>query len=208
MNDRLVRLPDLMEIDEKSAARLEDFVALLEKWNSAINLVAPASMEEVWQRHVADSAQLFAQRPEDARSWLDLGSGGGFPGLVVAILADQSAPELQIELIEADQRKSVFLQTAVRELGLNVTVTRGRIEKLAPRRADVVSARALAPLDRLCSYALRHVAPDGTCLFLKGAELDQEIAAARRHFDFDLTLSPSRTDARGVVAKLTRLSHV
>ncbi len=183
-------------------------MALLRKWNSAINLVAPASLPDVWHRHVADSAQLFALRPEGARSWLDLGSGGGFPGLVVAAIARESAPELHIELVESDQRKCAFLQTAARDLGLDVTVTRARIEELALRQADIVSARALAPLDRLCFYALRHLASDGTCMFLKGADVDSEIADARRHFNFDLTLSPSRTDARGVVAKLTGLSHV
>jgi len=208
MSSALADLPGLESIGDQATTRLEALVALLKKWNSTINLVAPASLPDVWRRHVADSAQLFALRPEAARHWLDLGSGGGFPGLVIAILAAEFAPELSIELVEADQRKCVFLQTAARELGLDVTVTRGRIEELPPRQADVISARALAPLDRLCAYALRHLAPEGTCLFLKGADLDSEIAEARRHFDFDLSLSPSRTDARGVIAKLTGLSHV
>ena len=208
MSGVLTGLPGLESAGEATVARLEALVALLRKWNSAINLVAPASLSDVWRRHVADSAQVFALRPAGARHWLDLGSGGGFPGLVVAILAAETAPELRVELVESDQRKCIFLETAARELGLDVTVTRGRIEKIPPRQADVISARALAPLDRLCLYALRHLAPGGTCLFLKGADVDSEIVEARRHFDFDLSLSPSQTDARGVIAKLTGLSHV
>ena len=208
MNGALTGLPGLESAGEATVARLEALVALLRKWNSAINLVAPASLPDVWRRHVADSAQVFALRPAGARHWLDLGSGGGFPGQVVAILAAETAPEQRVELVESDQRKCIFLETAARELGLDVTVTRGRIEELPPRQADVVSARALARLDRLCFFAQRHLAPGGTCLFLKGADLDSEIAEARRHFDFDLSLSPSQTDARGVIAKLTGLSHV
>lgn len=208
MNGVEAGLPRLESIGEETTARLEGLVALLRKWNSAINLVAPRSLPDVWRRHVADSAQLFALRPAGARRWVDLGSGGGFPGLVVAILAAGETRDFSVELVESDQRKCAFLQTVVRELELDVTITRGRIEEIPARRADVVSARALAPLDRLCLYALRHLAPGGTCLFLKGADLDREIAEARRHFAFDLSLSPSQTDARGVIAKITGLSHV
>ena len=200
--------PGMESMAVETKQRLETLVGLLEKWNPTINLVAPASLKDVWQRHVADSAQIFSLCPAGARSWLDLGSGGGFPGLVVAALAMEVEPALSVELVEADQRKCVFLQTAARALDLDVKITRARIEKLPPRHADVISARALAPLDRLCGYALRHLAPGGVCLFLKGAGLDHEIAEARRHFDFDLTLSPSETDATGMVAKLTELRHV
>lgn len=192
----------------QTQARLSGLVALLEKWNRAINLVAPGTIGDVWQRHVADSAQVFDHCPPDARHWLDLGSGGGFPGLVVAILAAEHRPELQVEMVESDQRKCVFLQTALQTLGVPAKVTRSRIEDLAPRQAQVVSARALAALPVLCGFALPHLASGGLCLFLKGASISAEVDAARRSYRFDLTLFPSHTDPSGVVALLSGLSHV
>ncbi len=188
--------------------RLQQLVDLVCKWNGAINLVAAASLPDIWRRHVADSAQLFDLRPAGARLWMDLGSGGGFPGLVVGVLAAELAPDLQVELVDSDQRKCVFLQMAVQQLGLKARVTRSRIEALTPRGADIVSARALARLDQLCALALPHLAPGGICLFLKGAGIDAEVMAARRAYSFSLGLNPSRTDPGGVVAKLADLSHV
>ena len=198
----------LDRISAETRGRLEDLVALLTKWNRAINLVAPGTLDDSWQRHVADSAQLFDHAPRAARTWLDLGSGGGFPGLVVAVLAQELAPELKVELVDSDQRKCVFLQTAAQTLGLDLLVTRARIEALAPRSADVVSARALARLSQLCAYALPHLAPQGVCLFLKGAAFQDEVAEARTAYRFDLATFPSLTDSLGVVVQVSGLSHV
>ena len=200
--------PGQSALSEASLSRLTELVALLGKWNRAINLVAPSTLGDVWRRHVADSAQVFDLCPADARVWLDMGSGGGFPGLVVAILSAEKRPGLQVELVESDQRKCAFLQNAAQVLGLGAKVTRARIEDLAPRSADVVSARALAALPVLCGYALPNLAPHGVCLFLKGAGIAAEVEAARRSYRFDLTLFPSHTDPSGVVAQLSDLSHV
>lgn len=201
-------LPSLSGLEPATRAKLAALVVLLRKWNRAINLVAPASLDDVWGRHIADSAQLSEFLPAGARLWVDLGSGGGFPGLVVAVIAQQRAPHLRVELVEADQRKCAFLQTAARELALTVTVTRSRIEELGRRQADVVSARALASLERLCGYALPLLSSDGICLFLKGSLAEAEVAEARRSFRFEMSLIPSQTDPAGSVAKLTGLSHV
>jgi 16S rRNA (guanine527-N7)-methyltransferase len=200
--------PGLQALAPETQNRLATLVALLRKWNPAINLVAAGSLAEVWRRHIADSAQIFALCPGGAAHWLDLGSGAGFPGLVVAILAREKSSGLTVELVESDQRKCVFLQTAARELDVPVVVTRARIEALTTRKADVVSARALASLEVLLAYALPHLAPGGVCLFLKGALADREVDAARARFRFDLTLVPSQTDATGVVAKIAGVSHV
>ena len=198
----------LADLPASSRDRLESLTRLLQKWNPAINLVAPQSLPDVWQRHIADSAQLFAYRPSGAGTWLDLGSGGGFPGLVIAILAKDEAPTLRVELVESDQRKCVFLQTAARDLGLSVTITRSRIEALMPRNADVVSARALARLGRLCRYAAPNLAPTGICLFLKGTGLNEEVAEARKTFKFDLDIFPSAADNAGTVVRIEGLEHV
>ena len=187
---------------------LESFVTILEKWNPAINLVAPASLSSVWTRHVADSAQLFQLCPPTARRWVDIGSGGGFPGIVVAILAAESRPYLKVTLVEADQRKAVFLRTVSRETSLDITVIAERIERVERLNADVVSARALAPLAQLCSYADRHLSVGGTALFMKGARAVEEIDDARQAWQFKLTAHSSTTDPAAAILELQELSHV
>ena len=124
-----------------------------------------------------DSAQLFALRPQAARSWLDLGSGAGFPGLVMAILADQHQPDLAVTLVESDRRKAVFLGEATRKLGLSSKIICERIEDVTPQNADVVSARALSSLSNLCAHVARHANANGMGLFPKGANAAAEILA-------------------------------
>ena len=136
------------DVSRETVERLETHVALLCKWNPRINLVAASTLAEVWTRHVADSAQLWPLRPPGARLWLDLGSGAGFPGLVVAALAAEEAPDLRVRLVESDARKAAFLATVAREADLPAEVLVERWQRLPPQAADVVSARALAPLDR------------------------------------------------------------
>ena len=137
------------DVSRETMARLEIHLALLTRWNPKINLVSRASLEHVWDRHFADSAQLWRLRPPSARLWLDLGSGAGFPGLVIAAFAADQAPELDVHLVESDQRKAAFLETVVRTAELRATVLAERVETLAAASADVVSARALAPLGTL-----------------------------------------------------------
>lgn len=196
-----------LDVSRETMARLERYAALLEKWNPAINLVSRESLNDVWSRHILDSAQIFALLPDGARSWADLGSGGGFPGLVVAILAGEAAPDLKVTLVESDARKAAFLSTAAHDLGLSVTVRAHRIENLAPLAADVVSARALAPLTDLLAFAARHLAPGGRALFLKGATYPQERAAALAHWSFDVQTHSSKTDAAGVILSIGDIAH-
>ena len=195
-------------VSDATREKLEALNRLLHKWNPAINLVARSTLPDAWTRHIADSAQIFAFLPPGAKTWLDLGSGGGFPGLVVAILAQDHAPDLRVELVESDQRKCVFLQTVGQSLGLPITVTRSRIEALTPRGADVVSARALARLDQLCKYALPHLGPGGIGLFLKGALVEDELVEARKHFSFDAQVVRSPVDGHSVVVRIADLAHV
>lgn len=198
--------PDWLDVSRETLDRLDQFLRLVEKWNPTINLVSPASLAGAWDRHVLDSAQLFLGAPA-AGHWVDIGSGGGFPGLVLAILADAMRPDMRFTLIESDRRKSTFLSQAARDLNLRVSVLTERAEGVPPLAADIVSARALAALTELCGLAHRHLAPEGTGIFPKGASAEAEISEARKVWDFDAVLIPSHTDPLGRVIKMTNLRH-
>jgi 16S rRNA (guanine527-N7)-methyltransferase len=188
-----------LNVSRETTARLDSYAALLAKWNPAINLVAKSTLPDLWTRHILDSAQLLDLAPKGARHWADLGSGGGFPGLVIAILAAEKAPTLRVTLVESDLRKATFLSTVVRECGLTTTVCAERIESLPPLRADVLTARALAPLDGLLAHAERHLAEGGIAIFPKGATHEAELASALEHWRFSVQKHPSRTDSDAVL---------
>ncbi len=193
------------DVSRETCERLEAYIALLTRWNARINLVAPATIETAWTRHVADSAQLFDLAPESASSWLDLGSGAGLPGLPVAALAAEKAPDLHVTLVESDTRKAAFLATAAREMDLDVTVEPHRIEALTPRPYDVVSARALAPLGRLCALAHRFSGRGTVFLFPKGARVDSELTAATAGWHIRAERIASRTDPEATVLRIVEL---
>lgn len=155
-----------------------------------------------------DSAQLFALAPPGASHWLDMGAGGGLPGIVIAILAAEQEPELRITLLESDERKAVFLNTAKRSLGLSYDVVNARIEAADPVGADVISARALAPLERLLCYAERHRAPDAICLFPKGRTHAEELTHAKNFWHVDAEAIQSRTNPESVVLRIKEFSRV
>ncbi|PTW50535.1 MULTISPECIES: 16S rRNA (guanine(527)-N(7))-methyltransferase RsmG [Rhodovulum] len=202
-------IPAAGDVSRETSGRLSAYAVLLRKWNPAINLVARSTLDDLQTRHFDDSAQLFALCPPDARHWVDLGSGAGFPGLVIAILAADSVSDLRVTLVESDQRKATFLRTVCRDLGLATTnVIDTRIELAEPQGADVLSARALAPLPRLLDYAERHLAPGGTALFPKGARFADEIDAALASWRFDVQNHPSKTDPQAVVLKLGGIARV
>jgi len=192
-------------VSRETRERLETYVALLCRWNRHINLVAPGSLHNVWRRHIADSAQLLPLAPPTAASWIDLGSGGGLPALPVAALAAEFAPDLRITLVESDQRKAAFLRTATREMGLEITVLARRIEALAPQPYDVVSARALAPLPKLCSLASMFQGPRTVFLFLKGADCDSELTEASANWHIRTERIASRTHPDAAVLRIVEL---
>ena len=192
----------ILDVSRETEARLDALVAHLGRWNAAINLVARSTMASVWTRHILDSGQLFDLVPTGAQRWADLGSGAGFPGLVIAVLAAERAPGLRVTLVESDLRKAEFLRRAARVCGVAVTVHARRIEAIAPLGADVVSARALAPLVDLLGFAERHLRPGGSALFPKGAGHEAEIAAALERWRFSVQKHPSRTDPDSVVLRI------
>ena len=194
MNRDKAELPAWLNVSRETLARLFSFCDLVEKWNPAINLISKSGIAEIWDRHIIDSAQLFQQMPAQTREWCDLGSGGGFPGIVLAILAKELQPSTQMILVESDRRKSVFLAQASRLLDIDVRIKTQRIEDLEPQNADVLSARALAPLSDLCGYAYRHLKPTGVAIFPKGAAARREIEQAQKLWRFDYSLTQSHTD--------------
>lgn len=198
----------MLNVSRETLARLEQFAELLGKWNARINLVAPSTIPDLWSRHIQDSAQIYTHAPADAQHWVDLGSGGGLPGLVCAILAHEERPECRFTLIESDKRKSAFLMTAIRELGLSARVLSERAEHAEPQAADVVSARALAPLPALLALVARHVAENGTALLPKGKNHSAELAAARREWHFEHDAIESQTDPLARVLILKEIMRV
>ena len=180
--------------------RLQRFAALLLRWNASLNLIARRDEPAVWERHIEDSLQLAPMIPPGTARAIDLGTGGGFPGLVLAI-----ATEIPFDLIESDQRKAAFLRSVVLETGASATVHACRIQHAPVPPAPLVTARALAPLPRLLQLVAPLLAPSGMCLLLKGAKADEEIAAAERDWSMVVERSQSRTSAEGVVLKLTEV---
>ncbi len=193
--------PASVDVSRETIERLEHYERLLSKWNPRINLVAKSTIPDFWTRHVSDSAQLLdVMEPRD--SWADLGSGGGFPGLVIAILCAELNPQTTVTLVESDKRKAVFLQSVIRETGIAAKVICDRIEKLEPLQAGVISARALAPLPRLLEFADRHMAPDGSAVFPKGENWKNEVSAARAEWNFNLKTVTSKTDPKAVILRI------
>lgn len=191
-------------VSRETLGRLTIYRDLLEKWTAKINLVSRNSLAEAWTRHFADSLQLLDLAPTDSNPWVDLGSGAGFPGLVVAI----ARPEARVVLVESDTRKVAFLRTVATATGASPTILESRIEELAPLGAAVLSARALAPLGALLAHAEKHRAPGGICLFPKGEAVHKEISEARRDWRFDPVIHPSRTDPQAAIVEIGALARV
>ena len=188
-------------------SRLGLFVALFEKWSKAINLAAPSTLPHIWERHILDSVQLYSLNP-GARKWIDLGSGGGFPGVVTAILLAE-AGDGHVDLVESNHKKAAFLRQALSETGGRGTVHAVRIEDAARslRGHDAVSARALADLDRLLAYSQPWLTTGATGYFHKGRDYAREIANAHRSWSFDLIEHKSVVDADSVILQIDNVMH-
>lgn len=192
----------LPDVSRETLDRLTLYVDLLAKWQPTVNLVGPKTLPEAWQRHILDSVQLAPLVPGAARLLADFGSGAGFPGLVLAILTG-----IETHLVESDARKSAFLREVARQTAAPVTVHVSRVEAVAPLGADVISARALAPLSDLLTYARRHWAAGGIGLFPKGETWQDEVTAAALQHKFGYTVSPSRTAAGAVILTVKDVGH-
>lgn len=197
----------LAHVSRETIARLEHFADLVRKWTPKINLISRTSVDDLWDRHILDSAQVFQQATE-WKKWVDLGSGGGFPGIVIAILALEQEAAGHVVLVESDQRKCAFLRTAIRELGLKAQVETARIEALEPQGADILSARALADLSQLLAFADRHLIATGTALFPKGATWREEHEKAQEVWSYRCEVVESLTNPSAAILKIKEISRV
>ena len=191
---------DLVPVSRETLARLETYLELLQAWSARINLVGRDTLADPWRRHILDSAQLLQYLPEGTTSLADIGSGAGFPGLVLAILGIPG-----IELVEADTRKCAFLREAARITGTSATIHNGRSESVAPHVVDVVTARAVAPLARLLEFAKPFLGPRTVCLFLKGERIEEELTTARNSWTMRAERFGSCSDPRGVILRLEQV---
>lgn len=195
-------------VSRETADRLDTFTDLLVRWTSAVNLVSAATLPSLWTRHILDSAQLLWLARPEARTWRDIGSGGGFPGVVVAIVASETRPDLRMTLVESDQRKAAFLAAAARETGIALTLLTDREEALPVAPADVVSARAVASLGTLLGWAARHLGSTGQALFPKGAGYHAELDAALASWRFRVQKHDSISGGGGVILDIDQLCPV
>lgn len=189
-------------VSRETMARLAAYADLLVAWSGRINLVGRTTVDDLWRRHFLDSAQLLPLIPSGTQSLVDLGSGAGFPGLVLTILGVNG-----VELIEADSRKAVFLREAARITDAAVVVRGCRIEAVPPHPVDVLTARGCAPLDRLLSLGERFIGVGTTCLFLKGVRAAEELTAARKAWTMTAACYPSRADPGGTILRLQQVGR-
>jgi 16S rRNA (guanine527-N7)-methyltransferase len=197
----------LVRVSHETAARLDQFVALLLRWQRAVQLVAPSTLPKIWTRHIADSLQLVELAPQ-AKTWADLGSGGGFPGLTIAIaIADR--PGALVHLIESDTRKASFLREAARITRAPVRVHADRIESAAKQigPVDAVTGRALAPLPRLLELAEPFLSTNAQGFFHRGQDVDNELTEAAKSWKIQFRLLPSRTDPKGKILLIESASR-
>ncbi|MTI09306.1 16S rRNA (guanine(527)-N(7))-methyltransferase RsmG [Curvivirga aplysinae] len=192
-----------LNVSRETMEKLKQYDELLQKWQKKINLVGPATMPDRWRRHFLDSAQLLPLIPEYAKIHVDMGSGAGFPGLVLAIMTG-----MEVHLIESDLRKCLFMREVVRVTGANVTVHNKRIEKITDIKADVISARALASLSKLLDYANSFLKKDTLCVFPKGKRFEEELTELKYVWYIKEHRVTSVTDDEGVVLVIRGIEDV
>lgn len=194
-------------VPRETVGTLEEFVEMLIRWNERINLFSRKEDANLWERHVVDSAQLLPLAPQRAKTWLDVGSGGGFPGIICAVIAKYQRRPIAFTLVESDSRKAAFLREAVIRFELPVTVLSSRIEEITLIPQDVISARALATLEKLLGYTSPFCHSGTTFLFPKGRQREMELTEARKYWHMRAIHVPSRTDAEGSILRISEVSR-
>ena len=199
-------------VSRETIERLDIYHALLQRWQARINLIAPSTIDTIWHRHIADSFQLLSLA-EDARQWTDIGSGAGFPGMVIAIELASRQPERSVHLIESNGKKSSFLREVARETGARAVIHQGRVEDVLPRLSetqaiDVITARALASLTQLLTYTDELLTSGARALFLKGQDVEHELTQAAKYWNLSYRLHRSATSDDGSIVEIAGLSRL
>lgn len=193
-------------VSRETIEHLKAYETSLREWQNKFNLVSSASLEDSWNRHFLDSMQLFKYIPQDVQTLYDFGSGAGFPGMVLAIMAKEKTPYLKVSLIESIKKKTLYLKHVAEMTGANVEVLNERIENLPRQKADVITSRAMTALDGLLGYAFPFCGKKTLCIFPKGKKYAEEIAEARKHWKFDCQAMPSEYSDEGVILLINNLS--
>ncbi|HEU6442745.1 MAG TPA: 16S rRNA (guanine(527)-N(7))-methyltransferase RsmG [Microvirga sp.] len=197
-----------LNVSRETLEKLELLERELRRWQAIKNLVGPATLDRIWERHIVDSLQLLNLAPE-ARTWVDLGSGAGFPGVVLAIAGQERG--LTVHLVESNSRKCAFLRQIVRLTGASAVVHEARLEAVIPGfvgKADVVSARALASLTQLLEWTEPMLKTGTTGLFPKGRDAESELTEARKRWTFKADILPSRTDSEARILRITSIESL
>lgn len=195
------------DVSRETLNRLHAYQRELLRWTKKINLISPTTIDAAWTRHFVDSAQLFNITTTDTGHWVDLGSGGGFPGLVCAVIAAEKKPEITFTLVESDARKCAFLRSAIRVMDLKATVICSRIESTDELNATVLSARALSSLKNLLEMAARHGGRDCQFLFSKGKNWMAEVEEAQKEWSFSLISHKSKTNNEAVILEIRDITY-
>jgi len=196
----------ITNVSRETLGRLSQYADLLAKWQRRINLVGRDTLDDLWRRHMLDSAQLWRLIGRDVSSVVDIGSGAGFPGLVLSILAEQRG--LGVALVESDQRKCAFLNEVIRQTGAKAQVFNVRLEQASLPAADIVTARACARLPKLLDYAHGILKPGGVALILKGARVDEELTEAGKDWTMTIVRHTSLSDPSGTILELRNVQRV
>ncbi len=194
-----------INVSRETLTALADFQHEAIRWNQKINLFSKSTIEDFWDRHIVDSAQLSQYTSVSDKTWADFGSGGGLPGVVLAIMARELAPSLSFTLVESDQRKAAFLRHAKAKFKLAMAVSTNRVENHPPLNADVISARAFTDLNQILRLALPHMKDVGRLILLKGRSAQEEIEVAKENWDFDVEIHRSLTDNQSSILEITNV---
>ena len=194
-----------LNVSRETLKGFYEYKTLLSKWNEKINLVSKNTLVDIWERHFLDSGQIIKHVEASGKKWVDVGSGAGFPGLVVALLLRDRKIDCDLVLVEKNLKKSFFLNEVIRKLNLNVEVVNDNIYTLEPLNADILTARAFSELNNLIEISFRHRKKEGLCLFLKGENYRLELDKTLNHWFFDYDVVDSLSSSSGKIIRVKKI---
>ncbi len=200
-------LDEILHVSRETICALKSYQSLLIEWQAKFNLVSNASLSDAWNRHFLDSVQLYDYIPKTAEKLIDLGSGAGFPGLVISIMAKNRMPYLNVTLVESIKKKTLFLNAVKESLGLDVRIENQRIESLAPEKYDVITSRALSSLSKLLDYAHPFCRKNTLCVFPKGRSYEEELCEAHKKHSFDCEIIDNKISTEGKILLISNIKQ-
>ena len=195
-------------VSRETFEKLKTYECLLKEWQTKFNLVSNSTLENAWERHFLDSVQLFKLIPQTAKTLMDFGSGAGFPGMVIAIMANAKTPYLKVSLVESTTKKTLYLNEVKKQVGVEVEIINERIEKIKPHIVDVITSRAMTSLDALLQYALPFCGKKTVCIFPKGKKYAEELQEAQKKWCFNYQIVDSEQSDEGKILVITDLRPI